>query len=144
MNLSSTNQGRLLSLDFLRGLIMVLLALESAGLYEHLSTATDGNFMNGFFQQFFHHPWNGLRFWDLVQPAFMFMSGTAMALSLHKQQEKGLTWASCHVEYCSFHRIGKINIKPYMLHTFSRLGVTKFFQQKGGYFSLIFFCQIIT
>ena len=71
---------------------MVLLALESAGLYEHLSDATDGNFINNFFQQFFHHPWNGLRFWDLVQPAFMFIAGTAMAFSLHKQLQQGYTW----------------------------------------------------
>ncbi len=83
---------RLLSLDFLRGFIMVLLALESTRLYEHLSSATEGNLLNKFFQQFFHHPWNGLRFWDLVQPAFMFMAGTAMALSLHKQQQQGFSW----------------------------------------------------
>ena len=87
---------RLLSLDFMRGLIMVLLALESAGLYDHLFKATEGNMVNGFFAQFFHHPWNGLRFWDLVQPAFMYMAGVAMAYSLHKQKEQGITWAgSC-------------------------------------------------
>ena len=61
---------RLLSLDFLRGFIMVLLALESTGLYEHLFEATEGNFLHSFFLQFFHHPWNGLRFWDLIQPGF--------------------------------------------------------------------------
>ena len=70
---------------------MVLLALESAGLYEHLSDASSG-IVHSFFQQFFHHPWNGLRFWDLVQPAFMFMAGTAMAFSLHKQQQQGMSW----------------------------------------------------
>ena len=71
---------------------MVLLALESTGLYDHLSASTSGNFLHGFFQQFFHHPWNGLRFWDLIQPAFMFIAGTAMAFSLHKQQQLGYTW----------------------------------------------------
>lgn len=83
---------RLLSLDFLRGLIMVLLILESTGLYEHLSEATKGNFLNGFFQQFFHHPWNGLRFWDLIQPGFMFMAGVSLAYSLHAQAKKGMSW----------------------------------------------------
>jgi predicted acyltransferase len=83
---------RLQSLDFMRGLIMVLLALESAGLYDHLFSATEGNVVNGFFNQFFHHPWNGLRFWDLVQPGFMYMAGVAMAYSLHKQQEQGIAW----------------------------------------------------
>lgn len=85
---------RLLSLDFLRGFIMVLLALESTGLYEHLFEATKGTVLNDFFLQFFHHPWNGLRFWDLIQPGFMFMAGLAMAYSLHKQQQKGLSWST--------------------------------------------------
>lgn len=94
MKLVSNNaiSQRLLSLDFLRGLIMVLLTLEASGLYEHLSAASEGNFIHGFLQQFFHHPWNGLRFWDLVQPYFMFMAGTAMAMSLHKQEQQGLSW----------------------------------------------------
>jgi predicted acyltransferase len=87
-----TQPDRLLSLDFLRGLIMVLLVLESTSLFEHLFEASQGTFTEGLFIQFFHHPWNGLRFWDLIQPGFMFMAGTAMALSLHKQTEAGITW----------------------------------------------------
>lgn len=83
---------RLLSLDFMRGLIMVLLILESTGLYRHLSDATEGNLLNGFFQQFTHHPWNGLRFWDLIQPGFMFMAGVSLAYSLHSQAKKGMNW----------------------------------------------------
>src|SRR5205809_2872828 len=82
---------RLLSLDFMRGFIMVLLALESTGLYEHLSDASQGIF-HGFMQQFFHHPWNGLHFWDLIQPGFMFMAGVSMAYSLRKQKQQGYTW----------------------------------------------------
>src|SRR4029078_9868723 len=90
---TSQSDKRLLSLDFMRGLIMVLLAMESTGLYEHLSEASgDNSLLHGFFQQFFHHPWNGLRFWDLIQPGFMFIAGTAMAFSLKKQAEKGMTW----------------------------------------------------
>jgi predicted acyltransferase len=85
-------QQRLLSLDFMRGFIMVLLALESTGLYEHLYFATRGNFINPVIVQFFHHPWNGLHFWDLIQPSFMFMAGAAMALSLHKQELAGYGW----------------------------------------------------
>lgn len=83
---------RLLSLDFMRGLIMVLLALESAGLYEHLTADTDNTLLHPFFLQFSHHPWHGLHAWDLVQPAFMFMAGTAMAYSLHRQRQQGMTW----------------------------------------------------
>jgi predicted acyltransferase len=83
---------RLLSLDFMRGLIMVLLALESAGLYEHLAKGTAGTLLHPFFLQFFHHPWHGLHAWDLIQPAFMFMAGAAMAFSLHRQQLEGKSW----------------------------------------------------
>jgi len=83
---------RLLSLDFMRGLIMVLLALEAAGLYEHLITDTENTPLHGLFIQFTHHPWHGLRAWDLVQPAFMFMAGAAMAFSLHRQQQQGYSW----------------------------------------------------
>ena len=86
------SSNRLVSLDFMRGLIMVLLALESTGLYEHLAEASGDSFFNSFMQEFFHHPWNGLRFWDLIQPGFMFIAGTAMALSLEKQRQKGVSW----------------------------------------------------
>jgi predicted acyltransferase len=87
-----TPPDRLLSLDFLRGLIMVLLVLESTSLFEHLFELSQGTFAESLFIQFFHHPWNGLRFWDLIQPGFMFMAGTAMALSLHKKTEAGIAW----------------------------------------------------
>jgi predicted acyltransferase len=83
---------RLQSLDFMRGFIMVLLALESTGLYEHLFDATKGSALNNFFLQFFHHPWNGLRFWDLIQPGFMYMAGVSMAYSLNKQWATGVSW----------------------------------------------------
>jgi predicted acyltransferase len=89
---TTSSYQRLLSLDFMRGLIMVLLASEGAGLYEHLSEATEGSVVNAVFIQFAHHPWNGLRFWDLIQPSFMFMAGTAMAYSLYKQEQQGMTW----------------------------------------------------
>jgi predicted acyltransferase len=92
--LSGKISQRLLSLDFMRGFIMVLLALESTGLYEHLFDATRGNGLNNFFVQFFHHPWNGLRFWDLIQPGFMFMAGVSMAYSLNKQWSNGVSWNS--------------------------------------------------
>lgn len=86
------NFQRLLSLDFLRGFIMVLLMMSSTSLYDYLHERSAGTTVNLFFRQFVHHPWNGLRFWDLIQPAFMFMAGTAMALSLNKQWSNGVTW----------------------------------------------------
>ena len=86
-------QKRLLSLDLLRGLIMVLLALEAAGLYHILNDAAEGSWWHHITIQFRHHKWNGLRFWDLIQPGFMFIAGTAMAYSLNKQLQNGVPWA---------------------------------------------------
>lgn len=87
------NSQRLLSLDFMRGLIMVLLMLESTRLYDNLFELSEGNAIQLFITQFFHHPWNGLRFWDLIQPGFMFMAGTAMAYSLQRQWQEGMGWS---------------------------------------------------
>lgn len=86
------NKPRLLSLDFMRGLIMVLLMLESTRLFENILEVTEGSGLEFFVIQFFHHPWNGLRLWDLIQPGFMFMAGTAMAYSLHRQLQMGMPW----------------------------------------------------
>lgn len=83
---------RLLSLDFMRGLIMVLLMAESTGLYDHINDALAPGVLKSFVGQFFHHPWNGLYFWDLIQPGFMFIAGTAMAYSLQKQWQNGVSW----------------------------------------------------
>lgn len=84
---------RLLSLDFYRGLIMVLLMVEASGLYRHLLDITEpSTLLHSFVAQFTHHPWHGLRFWDIIQPAFMFIAGTALAFSLTKQTSKGRPW----------------------------------------------------
>lgn len=88
----SSRPPRLLSLDVMRGAIMVLLALESAGLFEQLIDNSEHSAFHPFFLQFSHHPWHGLHAWDLVQPAFMFMAGTAMAFSLHRQQQENKPW----------------------------------------------------
>jgi len=83
---------RLLSLDVMRGLIMLLLAAESCLLYEHLHALEWSGGAGLLVQQFFHHPWHGLRFWDLVQPAFMTMAGAAMFISYYYKAQKGISW----------------------------------------------------
>src|SRR6478672_2279990 len=82
---------RLMSLDFVRGLTMGLLTLESTELYNHLRPVAEGTAGMPLLTQFFHHPWHGLHLWDLVQPVFMFIAGTALAFSLKRQKEQ-LTW----------------------------------------------------
>ena len=86
----ATDQKRLVSLDFMRGLIMILLMLEGSFLYERLYQISSATAFNILILQFFHHPWHGLRFWDLIQPGFMFIAGAAMAYSLLSQQQKGM------------------------------------------------------
>jgi predicted acyltransferase len=83
---------RLQSLDVMRGLIMILLAAESCLLYESLHQLALPSFLNSIVEQFFHHPWHGFRFWDLVQPAFMLMAGSAMYIAYHFKKEKGISW----------------------------------------------------
>jgi predicted acyltransferase len=85
-------QQRLLSLDVMRGLIMILLAGESCLLYESLRDIQLPEIANHLVGQFFHHPWHGLHFWDLVQPAFMMMAGSAMYLSYFYKTQRGITW----------------------------------------------------
>lgn len=83
-------QSRLLSLDFFRGLTMFLLIAEFTHLFEHLIVPEfAGTFINGIGTQLHHHPWNGLRFWDLVQPFFMFIVGVAMPLSYANRVKRG-------------------------------------------------------
>ncbi len=84
---------RLVSLDLFRGLTMFLLLAEGAGLYEAFDIfLPEGTFGHGIVRQFHHHPWNGLRFWDLIQPFFMFIVGVAMWFSVHKRIARGDSW----------------------------------------------------
>lgn len=83
---------RLLSLDFLRGLIMVALMIGETGFFLKLFKAFPNSFTQMLSVEFEHSEWHGLTFWDVILPAFMTMAGTAMALSYKKQQESGYTW----------------------------------------------------
>lgn len=88
--ITSGKTQRLLSLDFFRGITMFLLVAEGTRLWSVLvHDPIAGTFLEPFFQQFHHHPWNGLRFWDLVQPFFMFIVGVAMPFSYAKRIKNG-------------------------------------------------------
>lgn len=85
--------GRLSSLDFFRGMVMVLLMVEAAGLYRNVIHIGGRDSVAGMIAtQFTHATWHGLHFWDLIQPAFMYIAGVAMAFSLTKQTAMGSTW----------------------------------------------------
>lgn len=81
---------RLQSLDAFRGLTMFLLMAEASLLYYALwDLFPEGSLLHHFFMQFEHHPWHGLRFWDLIQPFFMFIVGVSMAYSVRGREIRG-------------------------------------------------------
>lgn len=81
---------RLLSVDFFRGLTMFLLIAEFTDLYNILiSPAYESSIIYTIGNQLHHHSWNGLHFWDLIQPFFMFIVGVAMPFSFQVRQRKG-------------------------------------------------------
>lgn len=86
-------QGRLLSLDVYRGITMFLLMAEAALVYDAFTDYfPEGSLGGQIMRQFHHHPWDGLRFWDLIQPFFMFIVGVAMPFSLKSRLKRGDSW----------------------------------------------------
>ena len=80
--------GRITSVDFFRGFTMFLLAGESTHLFEHL-TQSNNDFIHFISIQFQHHVWNGLYFWDLIQPFFMFIVGVSIPFAVSNRLKKG-------------------------------------------------------
>ena len=83
---------RLVSLDAFRGLVMVLMV--SAGLnieavYKAMTPEQRTPTWSYLAFQTNHPVWQSWSFWDLIQPGFMFMVGTAMAFSLASRRAKG-------------------------------------------------------
>ena len=82
--------GRFASLDAYRGFIMFILAANGFG-WRHLAKNPDFSWIAA---QFEHVPWTGLVFWDLIQPAFMFMVGVAMPFAFANRLEQGASRSS--------------------------------------------------
>ena len=80
---------RLLSLDAYRGFIMALLICNGLGFATFKSDPTLGWLA----AQVDHVKWEGCVFWDLIQPAFMFMVGVAMPFAFAKRQAAGDSWS---------------------------------------------------
>lgn len=93
MEESENPERRILSLDLFRGVVMFFLIAEPAGLYDTLgSFPSVGALGQEIGLQFQHHPWIGMRIWDLGQPFFMFISGVAIFFSYSRRWENGETW----------------------------------------------------
>ena len=81
--LSEKNTTRLASLDILRGFDLFLLVFFQP-VFAALVRQLNLPFLNDILYQFDHEVWEGFRFWDLVMPLFLFMTGASMPFSLSK------------------------------------------------------------
>lgn len=69
---------------------MFILIAEWTHLFEWLThPKLQGTILHFIGTQLHHHPWNGLRAWDLVQPFFMLIVGVAMPLSFSRRLASG-------------------------------------------------------
>lgn len=90
-SIKKTEDGRLVSLDFFRGITMLLLV--SGGALQYFARPEfDGLIVHDIFIQFTHPHWEGFRFWDLIQPFFMFIVGVAIPYSIANRAAKGQPW----------------------------------------------------
>ena len=78
-------EGRLFSLDLLRGLDMLLLTVVGP-FFAALDKAV--GLPSGFMRQF-HHEWGGFTLWDIIMPLFIFMCGCAVPFALGKRLKDG-------------------------------------------------------
>jgi predicted acyltransferase len=79
---------RYVALDAYRGFIMLLLASDGFGFAALKNDPAWGRVASWFD----HVPWEGAVFWDMIQPAFMFMVGVAMPFAMARRIENGATW----------------------------------------------------
>jgi predicted acyltransferase len=87
-NPASPVADRVNSVDFFRGLTMFLLAGEATRLYSQFRQFDNG-FMKFLAAQFSHIRWEGLHFWDLIQPFFMFIVGVSIPFAVANRLKKG-------------------------------------------------------
>lgn len=86
-------QNRILSIDFFRGFTMFMLVGEFSEFFARMvDPSLDGTLVSAIGKQLHHVPWNGLHFWDLIQPFFMFIVGVAMPFSFTRRWNKGDSW----------------------------------------------------
>lgn len=94
----SNNQGaktqRLISLDALRGFDMFWI-ISGEGLIHALAKATNWPAFLWMSAQLHHTEWNGITFYDMIFPLFLFIAGVSMPYSMHRK----ITDAGCEHAY---------------------------------------------
>jgi predicted acyltransferase len=93
-NISNLEQegNRIFSIDFFRGFTMFMLIGGVGELFRNLDPDKSNAVISFFSNQLDHAPWNGLRFWDLIHPFFIFIVGVAMPFSLKRRWDRGESW----------------------------------------------------
>jgi predicted acyltransferase len=87
--LRTPTKERLQSLDTLRGFDMAML-VGGCGIIVALAQATGWKWMEPLATQMEHVEWEGFRFYDLIFPLFMFVSGVAIPYAISSKVEKGV------------------------------------------------------
>jgi predicted acyltransferase len=82
--------GRLLSLDALRGFDMLWI-IGGQEIIKGLAQVFPGKLSQVVVGQLEHVPWQGLHFYDVIWPLFMFMVGVSLSFSLPKRKLSGAT-----------------------------------------------------
>ncbi|MEA3463036.1 MAG: DUF5009 domain-containing protein [Bacteroidota bacterium] len=81
---------RLQSLDTLRGFDMAML-VGLGSVIVALANLSGWNWMEGLATQVHRHvEWEGFRFYDMIFPLFMFISGVAIPYAINSKREKGV------------------------------------------------------
>jgi predicted acyltransferase len=84
--------GRVISLDVLRGVVMVLMLNEATQLPKVAQSFPHSWFWNVIAFNTEHVPWQGCSLHDLIQPAFSFLVGAALPFSIASRKKKGQTF----------------------------------------------------
>ena len=74
---------RLSSLDILRGFDLFCLVFFQP-VFRSLARAADNPWINSISSQFEYVQWEGLAFWDIIMPLFMFMAGVSIPFAFAK------------------------------------------------------------
>ena len=80
---------RVTSVDFFRGFTMFILIIENTRLIRQFRSVEESSILQFIATQFSHIRWEGLHFWDLIQPAFMFIVGVAIPYAVANRIRKG-------------------------------------------------------
>ena len=89
----TTKHERLQSLDVLRGFDMFWI-IGGGSLIIALSAVTEWSWLNTLALQMTHVEWDGFRFWDLIFPLFMFITGVAIPYAMGSRIATGVDRAS--------------------------------------------------